>query len=264
MMGSSIPNRSLREQLAKEDRSLTTRLWLATLAPIAFGIAIVVVSVKQTRSLNADITEKRAHLAQLDSQIAKDSSTIAKGRQSIKNLTPVALRAYGWQPDSLLRALAHDTTVVVQSIQANDELHHVLALEPSPPSREQVLYFAKDTIVDPHQRVFIAALRGLGFPVSVAKPRRPDLPTNIVWFGSAVKIDDVKLVAYSLIRAGYRVQQIAEFRNPGGAHIDRISIGANWHVRCDPPLTVAQIRDRTSFPRDTTPTVENGTSNACP
>jgi hypothetical protein len=72
-------------------------------------------------------------------------------------------------------------------------------------------YFLKD--VD--QRKVLGAIQDLGFKV---KPIPPigNMPTNAIWFGSKVDVEDVKLVAYTLVHAGVNIKDIRPFAISGG------------------------------------------------
>jgi hypothetical protein len=81
-------------------------------------------------------------------------------------------------------------------------------------------------------------------------------PTNTIWVNpeiidsGQVKLDDVKLVVYALIRAGIRikgigppVKNIAWRNNPGRV----IWTGTDPTLESEPALTVQQVHDATDF-----------------
>lgn len=109
-----------------------------------------------------------------------------------------------------------------------------------------VEYFPKN--VDPN--VVISALEQLGFKFKAGTANVKNIPTNAIWFGSNVSLEDVKLVAYTLIRAGVKIRTIKPFREPSKDHwASKIQVGADGDYKDSPPLTVEQIRDATDFPR---------------
>lgn len=113
-------------------------------------------------------------------------------------------------------------------------------------SRQQVTvrYFPKD--VD--RRIVEAALRELGFNLTRGQANLPDLPTNAIWFGDDVSIEDVKLVAYTLIRAGVEIKAIRPFRNPDGKS-RQIQVGSDEDYLSREPLSVEEIEQAQRFTR---------------
>jgi hypothetical protein len=109
-----------------------------------------------------------------------------------------------------------------------------------------VQYFPKD--VDPV--IVQSTLQKLGFNLKVSKANISDIPTNAIWFGSKVNIEDVKLVAYTLIRAGVQIKTIKPFRgNPAEAWASLIQVGADGDYVDKPALSVSEIRNASEFVR---------------
>jgi hypothetical protein len=102
-----------------------------------------------------------------------------------------------------------------------------------------VRYFRKD--VD--EGKVDAALKSLSFSreKAAASESMQDTETNAVWYGSQVSIEDAKLVAYALIRAGVKIKAIRQSSNPQNATI--IQIGGVKFLSDDKPLTVDEIRN---------------------
>ncbi|MGB7947259.1 MAG: hypothetical protein WCH75_06225, partial [Candidatus Binatia bacterium] len=77
------------------------------------------------------------------------------------------------------------------------------------------------------------------------------IPTNAIWFGSPVDIEDVKLVALTLIRAGVQIRAIRPIQDylVNKKDLPLIQVGADSSVVNDPPLTVEQIRAASRFTR---------------
>ena len=85
-------------------------------------------------------------------------------------------------------------------------------------------------------------MQNLGFDLEPKKPKVLDIPTNSIWFGEKVNIDDIKVVAYTLIRAGIQIQAIEYFKQPSGSKASLIQVGASRFVVNDPIFTVEMIR----------------------
>lgn len=151
------------------------------------------------------------------------------------------LRSFGWKSESI-----PPIQVVEQSLQAESQRTQLASATAAPKRAETtVQYFPKD--VD--RTVVEAALRELGFHLITGPTQVQDIPTNSIWFGAAVPLDDAKLVAYTLIRAGVQIKAIRLFRNPTGNRARLIQVGADTAYEGKPALTVAEIRDASEFSR---------------
>lgn len=111
-----------------------------------------------------------------------------------------------------------------------------------------VQYFAKDFDGD----VVRQALKAGGFQFIPGNPKNT-LPTNAVWVGDKVTLDNIKFVALTLVRAGVQLRSIREFRESGGRKANLIEIGADPAFVDAPVLSVEQIQSMTQLPpRDRT------------
>lgn len=76
--------------------------------------------------------------------------------------------------------------------------------------------------------------------------------TNAIWFGANVPIEDIKIVALSLLRAGIPIKGIRPFRtsasNPG-FKMNIIEVGASVDLENKDLLTVDQVKNATEFIR---------------
>jgi hypothetical protein len=64
---------------------------------------------------------------------------------------------------------------------------------------------------------------------------------NCIWYGEGVDHEDVKRLALTLLEAGVKVQRIAPFRDPTGAHRTIITIGTDTDKLLAPSYTVEQL-----------------------
>jgi hypothetical protein len=132
-----------------------------------------------------------------------------------------------------------------QSLNAEDELRKTVLPKSDRQGAVTIEYFPKD--VD--REKVETALKDLGFRLATGTPQFTKVPTNSLWFGSQVPPDDVKRVAYVLIRAGVQLKAIRRFR----ASVPRedallIQVGGDPQVVDSPPITVEQIRSAADFP----------------
>ena len=72
-----------------------------------------------------------------------------------------------------------------------------------------------------------------------------------MWFGSPVDVEDVKLVALTLIRAGVQIRAFRPIQDyiVGKKDLPLIQVGADASIVNDPTLTVDAIRAASRFSR---------------
>jgi DNA polymerase III delta prime subunit len=108
-----------------------------------------------------------------------------------------------------------NSNLVTQSLEANSEIQKILSAGGGERrGAVNVLYSLKEADGDKVE----AALREFGFDVHGIEPLN-EQRTNAIFFGSRVNKEDVKLVAYVLIRAGVEIQGI--FRTTSARPISR-------------------------------------------
>ncbi|MBC6481788.1 MAG: hypothetical protein GDA56_32530 [Hormoscilla sp. GM7CHS1pb] len=114
-------------------------------------------------------------------------------------------------------------------------------------SRENITvqYFPKN--VD--RRIVEDALRELNFNYITGESEL-SISTNAIWFGNDVPIEDVKLVAYTLIRAGVEIKAIRPFPSTS-SNRDRliIQVGSDAEYQSREPLSVDEIQAADKFTR---------------
>ncbi len=113
------------------------------------------------------------------------------------------------------------------------------------PSPTSLKYYFKG--IDPtNLNIILKALRDVGFNAVPGTSLLPKNETNTIYAGELVKVEDVKRVAFTLMRAGFKIRQICQF-NPNGNHPEYrtrnlIHVGADTSVtEKDPVLTVRYV-----------------------
>ena len=165
-------------------------------------------------------------------------------RRQAEDRTKELLLQFGWQSDRVATAAAGGSSID-QSLKANQAIQQAAARAPAA-SRGNVVvqYFPKN--VDGNR--VEAALTELGFRLDRRSALVPALPTNSIWYGTPVALEDVKLVALTLIRAGVQIRAIRPFPDYSPRKdASLIQVGADVAVADRPPLTVDAIRDGTAF-----------------
>jgi hypothetical protein len=103
-----------------------------------------------------------------------------------------------------------------------------------------VTYFPKD--VD--SGTVLAALRDGNFTVHKAKgnPNNINLPTNAVWVGESLSVNDAKFVAATLIRAGVPIIAVRRLTNSSsGPRASLVEVGSDSLIAGQPPMTIERL-----------------------
>jgi energy-coupling factor transporter ATP-binding protein EcfA2 len=106
---------------------------------------------------------------------------------------------------------------------------------PQERSRVTVEYFAKPS----DSERLKAGLNSLGFQIKTTAAINPN-PTNVVWYGSQVAENDVKIVALAMIRSGVTLQGVQPFQKSTTKPLT-IQVGHEPRIEDLPPLTTDAI-----------------------
>jgi hypothetical protein len=140
-----------------------------------------------------------------------------------------------------LNDLKFSEQVIEQAFAANNELKRLDQPENDERrSKITIKYYPRDV----NRERLSAVLRDLGYQLTV-KPSK-DLETNAIWYGSEVckNIEDVQLVAYTLMSAGVEIKIVAPLEGSKGRE-NSILVGGNSIKRIvnAPSKTVEDIRN---------------------
>lgn len=210
---------------------------------ILSGILTIVSSYNNNKSAKTEKLELQNRINELKEQNKQLMEKIIK----IPDETAARiskLQEFGFSYERAREATPQE---IIQSKNANQELMSSQVNNQDIERRKTITieYFPKD--VD--KNILISALKALGFQFKLGTPKNSD-PTNAIWFGSNASLEDVKLVAYTLIRAGVQIRTIKPFRQPSEEPwASKIQVGSDPDYKNTPPLTVEKIRNVTSFSR---------------
>jgi energy-coupling factor transporter ATP-binding protein EcfA2 len=192
--------------------------------------------------------EKARDEARANLQLAIKAGAEAKAAQlQAEARTKELLAAWGWDRKQLAEGLPSADTVD-RSLAANRVVWQ--ANEKGGYDRRtnvKVEYFPKN--VD--RAKVEAALKELGFTLLVRDPLVNAVATNAIWYGTPVNIDDVKLVALTLMRAGVEFKAIRPIPSYIAAKKDAalIQVGSDLGIVNQPTLGVDEIRNAAAFNR---------------
>lgn len=161
------------------------------------------------------------------------------------NSDDVRVKALGSHPDCLakigwnLGVADRNSLRILASAEANSELtKNKSSLRPV----SRVQFFPKERDErSPYRRdVVVSYLEGMGFDVQVTQPQVAGISTNAIFYSHDVPSDEVKSVAYALIRAGASIKVIHP-SNINYARSKLIQVGADAAYESRRALTIDQI-----------------------
>lgn len=194
-----------------------------------------------------NIDEGRAKALELSKSEQREQATsriletLAVQTRPIPDLV-VMLRDFGFTAERAQGATVQSVSTSLAADRAYREL--VASRRNTPRPAVRVEYFPKD--VD-GARV-IKALEDAGLEVVRKSSSRPE-PSNAIWAGDQVPIDDVKVVALALMRAGVDVVSIRRFREGSGPKAQLIQIGVDAALAGRPTLTPQSVMNVTALTR---------------
>ncbi|ALL69746.1 hypothetical protein K788_0006179 (plasmid) [Paraburkholderia caribensis MBA4] len=217
------------------------------------GVALTVVSVlaavasvatvrlqhalTRATSLQAQAVAATA-AAEQDKAFAVAQRTIAE--QRLKQLTLLAGSGWAGNADPKLYADAVDADAAIKRLRASRE--------PDAARPATTLDIFAKPVDETKVREALSWMTTLGFKVAVHASKLTDAPTNAVFFGTGAQIDDVKLVALALMRAGIPVQWIRRMGGDvGGSNRAVIQAGAETQADKLAPYTVNEVLNAVSF-----------------
>jgi hypothetical protein len=104
-----------------------------------------------------------------------------------------------------------------------------------------VRYFQKDADQDRVKSVLSVIQRRYNTEITPSVEALADVPTNCIWYGAGVSIEDAKIVALRLVAAGIQIKAIKPMRSPKEKTRD-IEVGGERSWLYSKPLTVDEIR----------------------
>jgi len=198
---------------------------------LALIIAIVCAGAFYRKSMNTEhAAEAARHEAEKKVLVAQAALRNQRLRAENVNLQMVAVQSFAVDskpPNNNNLSQSFDALAHISAITTTRAPEHL--------SNVTIKYYRKPT---DSQKLAIA-LKDLGFTVSEQTARNLH-ETNCIWYGSAVDANDVKLVAYAIIRAGLDLRGIQPQSNPS-AESHTIQVGHNPRLEDAPPFSVELI-----------------------
>lgn len=153
-----------------------------------------------------------------------------------------SLNAFGWPLEEVKLEYKFGKNIV-EALNANSEIRKIVFKDNyQEPSGIEIQYYPK------HKDKYkvVVALEEFGFDISTKKSNDKLLnqKTNTIWYGKSVPIKNVKLVAYTLMRAGVEVKFIIEVDNLSK---NKILIGTLYPDEQKERILVSEIKESLKF-----------------
>lgn len=216
---SNTPNRyaQLKAYLAPLARSLTSRRALALIAAAIFVLAGVRIYYYDRRARDLELYQEQLMIQR--EQLLKESE---QSRKSLQQLI-----------DALGKTSASTPAPTSPDV--------------SPITRLTVEYFPKDV---EEGKIISDALQGFNDTLKQSPPLLTDVPSNCIFFGSKVKLEDVQQIAGRLIDKGVQIKGIFRFSNDTNKSL-LVQVLSNRNIINRPPMTADEIRKASDFPKET-------------
>lgn len=188
-------------------------------------------------------SKKQAESLKYKTLLFENNALEAKKQQLEKEL----MTTYGLSVENVKSISGNQ--VLEKSISANDAIKALLQ-QFTPGQNVTVRYYSK-TIDEKRVVVELQAL-GYRYEEKSAAEYMSKRATNAMWFGSGVGINDVKITALALIRAGVPIKGIRPFKNNASNPEYKkniIEVGASVDLDNKPLLTVQDIMNAKAFTR---------------
>lgn len=212
---------------ARNKKAFRNSMIISVIA-ILLGGGWLLYSFTQVRALEIKKRELQTEADSLKQQIQQENEELLRVKKELEDAK--ILR------DNL------PTNLVNQSLEANEEIQSTSPDGNKNRGEFTILYYVKNADTGKVE----TALRKFGFNIKITNPIRPDLPSNLIAFGEKVSIEDAKLIAYTLMRAGIEIKELC--RASGSSKSLVIQVLGAESLLDDPALTVAKIRRKTMFP----------------
>lgn len=255
MMEDTIDTAKREKRFRLLSRFVKFQLAIAILAIIIGVIAgfQIVPLIKQKNQLELEVKQKSEALKKVTADLEDANSKLqeaaplvnlsAEDIGSLKDLAP-GLEVDESKGQSL-------TELIEESRKATSELQSIKSTTADNRHRSSVLirYYPKRADRDKVQRAIEVLKNEYGFRIEIGESREKDTPINaICLINEGLLADDIKVIAYNLIRFGTRIQYIGPYPDPNFLQRltgNRVFVLGEKRVLDDPPLTVAQIRAMT-------------------
>jgi hypothetical protein len=224
---------------AANNRKAFRRSMIFSVLALLAGALWLFYSFNQVKKFEMKSSELALEINRKTEELITKEKQLDEARAALLAINPL-LERYGVLKEKLT-ANDINSNLVKQSLDANREIQNISSTNVGRRGDYTVVYFLKDVDAGKVE----AALKEFGFHPKTSPPQRPDVPTNLIAFGTKVNPEDAKLVAYTLVRAGVDIKGMCKMLSSARASI--IQVLGDDRLLNRSAMTVDQIRDKTEF-----------------
>ena len=116
------------------------------------------------------------------------------------------------------------------------------------PDAERAIYLYKGIPESVDKTIVEYSLRTLGYKViPLQEDEEALLDANVLYFGKYVEIEDVKLTALTLMRAGINLTEIKPFTKATRGNVRAVKLEWNEYLAKRPPISPQEVVDAKDF-----------------
>ncbi len=237
--------KAAKHQLADLNKKRKQKLLIAGIAAsviVTIGaIGLTYFAFDQKR-----MAEKQTEMAEMARRQALNAEKLAheKMEEAIRSrdsINMLLLSSYGIAQDKLKTLSEYELDII------SDLNQQIALLTRNIDKSFTIQYFPK---LDDEDKAFLI-LKELGYKLEIKSVQQnmANVATNCIWIGTNVnaKVENVKLVAFCLMRAGIKLKAIKLFENPDGPKANLIQVGASAGSLGNPDLTIEKISNAKKF-----------------
>ena len=239
MENQNLQLEELVTRAAANNRQAFRRSMIFSVLTLLVGALWLVYSFNQVRKFEMKSSELALEINRKTGELNEKEKQLEEAKAALLAINPL-LEKYGVLKERL-SANNISSNLVKQSLAANQEIQNISSTNVGRREGYTVDYFLKDADAGKVE----AALREFGFNLRTNIPQRPDVPTNLIAFGTKVNPEDAKLVAYTLVRAGVDIKGMCRMLSSPRASI--IQVLGDDRLLNRLAMTVDQIRGKTEF-----------------
>ncbi|MBK8846303.1 MAG: ATP-binding protein [Bacteroidetes bacterium] len=234
-----------QDDLAKRKMQRVLSLSLVFLLLVIAGTITVAIKISnQSDEISKQKTEIEEALNKAKQALALERQNkilTAKAANDSLEIQKKSLASYGISQNKI-------NTLTESELDIISDLNQQIYLLTSKIDKSfTIQYFPK---LDDEDKAFLI-LKELGYKLEIkeVKDNMKNIATNCIWIGSNVNdnVDNVKLVAFCLMRAGIKLKAIKLFESPDGPKANLIQVGASAGSLANPDMSIEIINSAKKF-----------------
>ncbi len=222
--------------------------FLYAIIPIGIVVVCLLYFGHELNTKLNELSKVKEQLSVVNQQVEQKENEFKSLITKKQELEGELMSTFGLPIDSIMQ-LSNKDIIINNSIKAHKQIQK-LSKSHIPNSNITVRYYVKS--IDDEKLLFSLHELGYRYEKRPASSLMENYVSDCIWYGKNVNIEDVKIVALALIRAGIQIRSIRPFENPNPNYkANIIDIGASIDVPDDAPaLSINQVLTAKQFNRN--------------